>query len=33
MMFDHLRAAALKPDDSVELIAKAAARLPGPDER
>ncbi|WP_020671734.1 helix-turn-helix domain-containing protein [Amycolatopsis nigrescens] len=28
MMFDHLRAAALKPDDTLELIAEAAGRLP-----
>jgi hypothetical protein len=27
LMFDHLRAAALKPDDSVELIAEAAGRF------
>ncbi|QWF77515.1 helix-turn-helix domain-containing protein [Amycolatopsis sp. CA-230715] len=27
LMFDHLRAAALKPDDTVELIAKAAERV------
>ncbi|GAB2749721.1 helix-turn-helix domain-containing protein [Amycolatopsis magusensis] len=27
LMFDHLRATALKPDDSVELIAESAARL------
>ncbi|TVT50096.1 helix-turn-helix domain-containing protein [Amycolatopsis rhizosphaerae] len=29
LMFDHLRAAALKPDDSVSLIAAAAARFSG----
>ncbi|MER6666943.1 helix-turn-helix transcriptional regulator [Amycolatopsis japonica] len=27
LMFDHLRAAALKPDDSVEVIAEAAGRF------
>lgn len=27
LMFDHLRATALKPDDTVELIAKAAERV------
>jgi hypothetical protein len=27
LMFDHLRAAALKPDDSVALIAEAAGRF------
>ncbi|MBN6041499.1 MULTISPECIES: helix-turn-helix transcriptional regulator [unclassified Amycolatopsis] len=27
LMFDHLRATALKPDDSVELIAESAERL------
>jgi transcriptional regulator with XRE-family HTH domain len=27
LMFDHLRAAALKPDDSVDLIAEAAGRF------
>lgn len=27
LMFDHLRACALKPDDTVELIAQAAARM------
>ncbi|GAA1965916.1 helix-turn-helix transcriptional regulator [Amycolatopsis minnesotensis] len=27
LMFDHLRAAALKPDDTVELIAQAAERV------
>jgi transcriptional regulator with XRE-family HTH domain len=29
LMFDHLRATALKPDDSVELIAAAAERYSG----
>jgi hypothetical protein len=26
LMFDHLRAAALKPDDSIDLVAQAAER-------
>ncbi|WP_158882752.1 helix-turn-helix domain-containing protein [Amycolatopsis anabasis] len=30
MMYDHLRAAALRPDDSLGLIAETAARLPLP---
>jgi transcriptional regulator with XRE-family HTH domain len=31
LMFDHLRAAALKPDDSSEVIAAAATRFEGSD--
>jgi hypothetical protein len=27
LMFDHLRAAALKPDDTVEMVKRAADRL------